>query len=246
MLIRSNRQGLKSAARAQIKFLDNEFEIKASNDGYTIEGYGSVFGTVDSYREVVEPGAFLESIAALGSSKRKLPMLWQHRSGSPIGAWEELKEDGRGLLMRGDLTKGVQLAEEARALLKAGAVNGLSIGYYVLDDSRNTETGVTHLKKLKLVETSVVTFPANDDARVDRVKYAFSNGDLPTIKDFEGFLRCEAGLSRSQARLVVTKGFGELLRCEAGAGDDFTDAGLKEVGAAIDSALSTLRKPLFG
>lgn len=231
------------SASAKLKIQDVEFDIKASNDGYSIEGYGSVFGTVDSYREVVERGAFLESIAARKKSGRKLPMLWQHRTAEPIGVWDDMAEDPKGLFMRGTILKGVQTAEEARIRAIAGAVTGLSIGYYVRDDSFDQVEGVTRLKRLDLIETSLVTFPANDDARVDAVKFQFANGGLPSMKDFEGFLRREAGLSRSQAALVVTKGFAELVRRESATDDDVQ--ALKSAVSELSGLNTELDAPLF-
>ena len=228
-----------------LKIQDVEFEVKAANDGYTLSGYGSVFGVVDSYREVVDAGAFVDSIAQLKSKGRPLPMLWQHRSAELIGTWDldKIKEDTRGLYMEGNLLKGVQVAEEARIRALAKAVSGLSIGYYVREDSRDQVTGLTHLKKLDLVETSLVTFPANEDARVDGVKFALDRGRLPPVKDFEAWLRREAGLSQTQAKLVITKGFAELHRREVGAENEV--AALKSASEDLAGLLGALDKPLF-
>lgn len=225
-----------------------EVKAKADGDGYRLTGYGSVFGVQDSYSEVVAKGAFLESIAERGRTKRKLPMLWQHRSAEPIGVWDTMKEDSRGLYLEGDLLKGVQVAEEARIRAEAGAVTGLSIGYYVRDSSRDEKTGVVTLKRVDLIETSLVTFPANDDARVEAVKFMLSEGSLPDVKGFERFLRREAGFSKTQAALIVTKGFAELVRRESGSDDDQTrttpSGEIRSALDAIASVRSILAKPL--
>lgn len=236
----------KDASR-RLRLRDFDFDVKAVDDGgadgYRLVGYGSVFGVMDSYREIVDPGAFSESLAAIKAKDRPLPMLWQHRSAEPLGVWDVLEERDRGLYLEGNLIKGVQKAEEARLLAKAKAVSGLSIGYWVRDDSHDEVARVTHLKRLDLVETSLVTFPANDEARVDGVKFFLSNGQLPAVKEFEHFLRREAGLSRTQASLVVTKGFAELHRRESGASDD--DAGLKSALDELRSAAAEFGAPLF-
>lgn len=230
------------SAAVQIRDFDLEdLEVKESGDGYRITGYGSVFGVEDSYGDVVAPGAFKESIAEIARKGRKLPLLWQHRSSDPIGVWDVLEEDKRGLRMEGILLKGVQQAEEARIRAKAGAVTGLSIGYYTRASSRDEKTGILTLTKLDLVETSLVTFPANDDARVDAVKFMLAEGSLPSVKDFERFLRREAGLSKTAAALVMTKGYAELLRRESG--EQMTPT-VPTVSPDVRSSLEMLRSAL--
>lgn len=215
-------------AAAAIKVRDfhlDDLELKETADGsgWKLTGYGSVFGNKDSYGEVVERGAFVKSIAKIKAANRKLPMLWQHRSAEPIGVWDAMAEDERGLKLEGTLLKGVAKAEEARILAKAGAVTGLSIGYYVRDSSRDEVEKVVRLKELDLEETSLVTFPANDDARVEGVKMQLAHGGLPSVKDFERLIRSEFGLSKTRAAAVVSSGYAELFRREAG-GEDRNDA----------------------
>lgn len=236
---------MKTGANAvQVRDFDlNDLEIKADGDGYRLSGYGSVFDNEDSYGDVVAKGAFLQTIADRKASGRKLPMLWQHRSASPIGVWDEVKEDSKGLYMAGPLIKGVQLAEEARLLAQAGAVSGLSIGYYVRDSSFDQKLMITTLKAVDLVETSLVTFPANDDARVDAVKFMLAEGSLPPVKDFERFLRREAGLSKTMAALVMTKGYAELLRRESGDTDATKPSPVSpNVRASLESLRDALRR----
>jgi HK97 family phage prohead protease len=199
-----------------------QFAFKAEDvaaDG-TFTGYGSVFGNVDSYREIVLPGAFTDSIKAIAASGDPLPMLWQHRSDQPIGGYTALAEDVRGLKVTGFLLKDeVQQAAEAYALMKARIVKGLSIGYYVEADSYNEKDNVRSLIKLDLREISPVTFPANTEAQVDSVKCALAlmlkAGQLPNLKDFEDFLR-EAGFSKTQANAIAGGGLSKLLRGEPG------------------------------
>jgi HK97 family phage prohead protease len=203
--------------KRSLKVRDFSLSVKASGaaeDG-TFEGYGSVFGVVDSYQEVVSPGAFAESLAELAAKARKIPILWQHRNDQPIGVYLDVHEDDTGLFVKGQLLIGdVAQATEAHALIKAGAVTGLSIGYWVRESSFDEKTGIRTLTKLDLVEVSLVTMPANDDARVEAVKFKLAHGELPNIREFEKLLR-EAGFSKSQATIVASRGLTHLLRSES-------------------------------
>jgi len=203
--------------KRSLKVRDFALCVKAEDvaeDG-TFEGYGSVYGVVDSYQEVVAAGAFAESLAELDAKQRRVPVLWQHRSDQPIGIYSEITEDDTGLFVKGRLLIGsVAQATEAHALMKAGAVTGLSIGYWVRKSERDEESGVRTLTQLDLVEVSLVTFPANDDARVEAVKFKLAHGELPNIREFEKLL-CEAGFSRRQAKVVAGHGLPELLQREA-------------------------------
>lgn len=205
---------MKTKSAMQLKTRDFSFEIKAvEKDGF-FSGYGSVFGVKDSYGEVVAPGAFSKSISERAAKGRKLPILWQHRSGEPLGVYETVKEDSTGLYLEGRLlVEDVARAKEAQALMKAGAVTGLSIGYYVLADSWNEKDRLRTLTEVDLQETSIVTFPANDEARVEVVKsmdHILKRGQLPTLPEFEDFL-CEAGFSKTQAKAIAGNGLRKLL-----------------------------------
>lgn len=152
---------------------DFSFQVKAVSDDGFFSGYLSVFGVVDAYRDIVMPGAFAESLARWQEKKMLPPVLWQHRSGEPIGPFTKMVEDGRGLYVEGKLlVNEVQRAKEAHALLKAGAISGMSIGYETIGEEIDKEQRARKLTKLELWEGSIVTFPANPDARVDAVKAA--------------------------------------------------------------------------
>jgi HK97 family phage prohead protease len=206
----------KSGAQG-LKYREVEFDVKeVAKDGF-FAGYGSVFGVVDSYREIVAPGAFAESLAQRQAKGRKLPILWQHRTGEPMGVYEKVQEDKVGLYLEGRLlVNDVARAKEAHALMKVGAVTGLSIGYFVTDDSWNEKEGIRTLKAVDLQEVSVVTFPANDEARVEVVKTKLLAGQKPTIREFEELLR-EKGFSRSDAEHIAVHGFKNWLARECGA-----------------------------
>ena len=180
-----------------LKHLDVEFQVKAVSEDGLFSGYGSVFGVVDSYKEIVVPGAFTESLAA-----KKPSLLWQHRSGEPIGVYTTVKEDSVGLHVDGKLALKTARGAEAYELLKMGAVTGLSIGYQVRDESYDRVSGINTLKKLDLWEVSLVTFPANDAARVTGVKTV---EEIESLKDAEAFLRDAGGFSKSQALAIVAR-----------------------------------------
>ncbi|MDB5597390.1 MAG: hypothetical protein JWM36_4351 [Hyphomicrobiales bacterium] len=180
-------------------------EIKAVQDDGTFEGYGSVFNVVDSYREAVMPGAF-----ALSLNKRKaggVKLLWQHDPSQPIGVWEDLAEDDKGLWGRGRLLTDVSpRAREAHGLLKAGALDGLSIGYReIKTEPHPDKQGVLKLLELDLREISIVTFAANERARVETVKSLLARGEAPTVRQFEEFLRDAGGFSKSLAAAIAGK-----------------------------------------
>ena len=186
----------------EIRYIERPFEVKAVQDDGVFEGFGSVFGNVDAYKEVVAPGAFAESLSAWKSAGRLPPVLWQHRSGEPIGPYLEMEEQPVGLWVKGKLlVDDVQRAKEARALMKAKAVNGLSIGFVTREDSYDRVTGIRTLKKVDLWEVSVVTFPANPAAQISSVKSAIDA--IQTLADAEAFLRDVGRLSKSQATAFI-------------------------------------------
>ena len=181
-----------------LKYLDRPFEVKGMEDNGMFEGFGSVFGNVDSYKEVVAPGAFAESLAGWKAAGRLPPVLWQHRSGEPLGPFLTMEEQSIGLHVKGHLlVDDVVRAKEARALMKAKAVNGLSIGFVTREDSFDRVTGIRTLKKIDLWEVSVVTFPANPAAQISSVKGAIDG--IETMRDAETYLRDVGRLSKAQA-----------------------------------------------
>lgn len=219
----------------QIRAFD--YQVKAAADSGLFSGYGSVFGNIDSYNEVVAPGAFLESIADTKSKGRTLPVLWQHRSGEPIGDWniDTLKEDNHGLLGDGQLwLDDAPYAKVALRGMKSKAITGLSIGYYVRESSMDEKTRIRTLTKLDLVEISIVTTPANDDARIDAIKAQVAHGHLPTLPDFEKLLR-EAGFSKTQSAVIANRGLAHLLRSESeGESDSETKAATAVLARALN------------
>jgi HK97 family phage prohead protease len=132
------------------------------------EGYASLFGVADLGRDVVEPGAFRESLARRGA--RGIKLLWQHDPGEPIGRWLALAEDARGLKVRGQLNLAVGRAREIHALMREGAIDGLSIGFRTERARTDVKSGLRRIAKVDLWEISLVTFPMLPGARVGAVK----------------------------------------------------------------------------
>ncbi|USD32045.1 MULTISPECIES: HK97 family phage prohead protease [Vibrio] len=147
-----------------------EFEVKSISETGAIEGYLNTFNELDAANDITMPGAFKNSLARIGREGRKLPMLLHHKQDVPIGVWEELREDSKGLWGRGQVNLNVQAGREAYELAKQGALTGISIGYFEIDVKPNARTGANHLNEADLREASLVTFPANDSSRVDSVK----------------------------------------------------------------------------
>lgn len=134
-------------------------------EGCRIEGYASLFGVTDQGGDVVMPGAYDRSLARLKAGGRSVPMLWQHDAGQPIGVWDEIVEDGRGLRVKGRILPEVAKGREAAALVAAGAIDGLSIGYRTVTAEKDAK-GQRLLREVELWEVSLVTFPMLAEARV--------------------------------------------------------------------------------
>ena len=132
------------------------------------EGYASLFGVEDQGRDVVLPGAFRASLARRGA--HDIRMLFQHDPAQPVGIWDDIREDARGLHVRGRLIEEVARAAELMALMRAGALDGLSIGFRARKATRDARTGQRRLEEIDLWEISIVTFPMLPGARVDGVK----------------------------------------------------------------------------
>lgn len=220
----------------QVKFAPDSADTKAG----TFSGYGAVFGNVDSYGDVIAKGAFRDTLKEWKKRGSAPKMLLQHggyfgpaEDGIPIGKWTDLREDDTGLYVEGELfaldtQKGRYIYEG----LKSNALDGLSIGYVAREVAygKKPEDPKRTLKKIDLFEVSVVTFPANDTARVDAVKSA----DI-TERDFERWLTREAGFTRSEALTIINRGF-KALRATRDAGTGATADALRQLLSKVKPA----------
>lgn len=178
-------------------------------DGTVIEGYASLFGISDQGGDTVGAGAYAASLKALAAERRRVKMLWQHDPGQPIGVWDEVREDARGLYVKGRLLTEVARGREAMALLEAGAIDGLSIGYRTVR-ARKDDKGRRLLSELELWEVSLVTFPMLPGAR------ARTKGDaLPGAADL---MRDVAAALQDARRMLAGNGTGDLFPNKGEAG----------------------------
>jgi HK97 family phage prohead protease len=185
------------------KFVNRVVDELESNGSFS--GYASLFGRVDLGRDVVERGAFAKSLRTRGAAGVR--MLFQHDPREPIGTWTELREDARGLFVRGRLTEGVSRSKEVLNLIRGGALDGLSIGFRAIRAKNDGASGVRRILEADLWEISVVTFPMMPDARVERINGFGRGRPLPTTREFERWLTLDGGLTRGDARGGYRQGF---------------------------------------
>lgn len=165
------------------------------------EGYGSTFGgDPDSGGDVVLKGAFFESLMKGGRNGSGVAMLWQHDFKLPLGVWDSLAENERGLKVAGRLALGTQIGDYAYVVMKMKALQGLSIGYDTIDTEPGKGKIKRFLKKVELWEISPVTFAMNTRASITRVK---SLAEAKTARELEDALR-DAGLSREEAKYTIS------------------------------------------
>lgn len=201
-------------------------EVKfAGGDSMEFSGYGAAFGNMDSYGDVIEPGAFAGSLAEAQKSGIWPAMLSQHggmgltaEDMTPVGVWATLSEDGAGLKGEGVLAP-TPRGQELNTLMRMKprpAIDGLSIGYSAKRFTTRSKPDEPRrlLHEINLYEISLVTFPANGKARINGLKAAGS-----TEREIEGWLMQDAGLSRREARIAITHGFKSLIGTQDAAGE---------------------------
>lgn len=190
-----------------IKRLDVTFDAKSfhvdSEDQRKFAGYANTFDHLDRAGDITMRGAFLKSIQKHLVEGTKPKMLAHHDVTRPIGVWEVMIEDEKGLYVEGRLTQGVRDADEAYALLKDGALDSMSIGYRVVREEYDRKSGANLLHEVDLHEISLVAIPANQESVVTAVK---SGHD---VRSLEKALR-DAGLSRREAKVLLAKGISGL------------------------------------
>jgi HK97 family phage prohead protease len=212
---------------------DIGFEIKEVSPTGTFCGYGSVYGVIDQGDDIIQQGAFSASLAELAAKGRMPALLWQHNAREPIGAYTTMKEDTVGLYVEGKLALKTQRGAEAHEFLQMNAVSGLSVGFMTREDTYDHKTNIRTIKRADLWEVSLVTFPANDAARVSAVK---SVDDIIDLKTAERFLRESGNYSRAEATALVARIKSLMQR------DSAADAEAKAVIAALSRRDELLRQ----
>ena len=171
-------------------------------------GYASVFGEVDMGNDIVAKGAFSKYLKKHAPSK--IRMLFQHNPDEPVGVWQEITEDHKGLFVSGAISTATTRGRELIELMRQGAIDGLSIGFKTVRSRKEKHSNIRTILQADLWEISIVTFPMQANARIEAVKHMPGQSRLPTTRQFECWLTRDVGLSRSEARTVIAKGFTQL------------------------------------
>jgi HK97 family phage prohead protease len=202
-----------------------ELKFAAENPAGSFAGYASVFGSIDGGGDMIAPGAFSASLSRWQAKGFTMPMYMQHgpilgADPRPVGVWTKVAEDAKGLAVEGRLIGlDTETGKYNHALVKEGAMQGLSIGYRVkkADYGRTASEPRRTIKELHLAEISIVDNPMDAFARISAVKAA----DM-TEREMERLLTQDAGLSRSEARALMRHGISGL-KAMQDAGEEFAN-----------------------
>ena len=184
----------------------NDVELKMTTNGL-FSGYASTFGNIDSYNDTIAEGAYTEVIRKSVLNPSYMPKMFvNHKSWDiPVGKWVSMKQDNKGLFIEGELTKGNTQADMVKAALQHGTLDGLSIGFSI-GEYEVTDDNVRIIKSIaELPEVSVVTFPADNNARVDLTSVKSTLDNISNIRELEDFLREVGGFSKSAASMFISR-----------------------------------------
>lgn len=230
-------------------YIKSEITTDLEDEG-RISGYASVYNVIDSYSEVIDPGAFDKVVADILSEKKEMPLMLanhQHYSGCPVGIWDRLSLDSKGLFMSGPINPEVSMGKDIYSSLKFAekhktkARMGLSIGYYIANNGFEIIDGIGHIKEVsELKEVSIVIFPANEEAEITSIKSGAEKGDnleiiksLKSKRDFEKFLRDAGIMSKKEAETFISV-FGNVIKNEK---CDTFDDDYRKLSDKLDSLL---------
>lgn len=208
-------------------------DIKAIGEDGTFEGYASTFGNVDNGGDRVIAGAFAKSISV--KTARGVKMLRDHDKRHLIGEWLEIREDAKGLYVRGRVFVDIQMGKETLVLMRAGQLSALSIGYKTIESEYSKLDDVRNLREIDLWEISVVPFPMNEMATIDAVKQRDWSA-----KDVERYLR-DAGMPSAFAKMVANHGINAAKAKLAGDCRDGGESGEKELAGLINGLAATFK-----
>lgn len=194
--------------------IDFALDTKALDDEGHITGLAAGYGNLDFGGDVMLPGSLSKSL----EGRSAVPMLLFHDHKRPAGVWKHFEETSEGLLMKGKISIGTTTGKEAHTLVKDGALGGLSVG---IGEVKARLVGkARHIASAFLHEVSLVTIPMNPLTRVLDVKEIMVAGELPTVRQFEDFLRDAGGFSKTLAAAIASKAQPLLNRGEPDSADE--------------------------
>lgn len=212
--------------------IEVELEVREEGEG-TFEGHAAIFEKKNSHREIIKKGAFKESISSRGT--KGIKMLFGHERNNPIGKWTDIREDSKGLFVRGQLLMQLAKAQETLLLMKEGILDGLSIGFSIIEDTFDRDENAWMLHKIDLREISPVMIPSASEALITKVRDV-SPDDLRTKLDLEEALR-NAGFSKSLSQYIVS-GWSPPARRNAEGDNEALLASIRSLGASMKTARS--------
>lgn len=191
--------------RIHVPFLD----VKVADVGTgAFEGYAATFGNVDLGGDLIEAGAFDDTMAEHAKNDSMPGLYYGHNFDDVVGDWLDWRTNAKGLPMKGQLWlgKGIQRAEQEYLRLQSKGPKGLSIGYRTKSYALDTDKKVRRLKKLQVVETSLTPMPMNPKAAITSVKSCLLvDGQTVSKRQAEHILREVGGLSQSEAKAAIAK-----------------------------------------
>lgn len=187
-----------------------EFKFDDSTPG-RFKGYGSTFGNVDLGKDICAKGCFTRTLKDHSSAGTMPAMYWMHNRSEPVGDWLDMSEDSKGLKVEGQLWDDIENGRKAIRMLKGTGPKGLSIGYQTKRASYDDKKGTRTLEDVDLPEVSIVGYGMNPKALVTSIKSLCVDGQMPSIRDLEDFLR-DAGMSHTQAKALLADGYKALKR----------------------------------
>ena len=225
-----------------------EFKADDGTQYFTFEGYASTFGDIDLGADRVMPGAFVDDIDEKQANGEMLPVLWQHQMDMPLGVYTEMKEDAKGLYVKGRMPlDDTFVSGRVKPQMKICSVSKMSIGYiakqFSFSDVDNNR--IRNLEKVKLIEISLVTFPMNSNAKVtsmtkankEQIEAVASLSDIETILHNDGYSKTEA--KAIIAKVAEVKKVQRDAEIEAEAKKQ-RDAELKQAGDSFEAMKSIL------
>jgi HK97 family phage prohead protease len=149
---------------------DFALAIRAIGEEGVIEGYAAIFGEKNGHNEIVQPGAFAETLSQHRAAGTMPFMFRNHSSNDVIGFWEEMEEDQRGLRVKGQLLLEKQIGRDAYIDVKKAQVRGLSVGFIAKEDEYDYKTNTRIIRAMDLFEVSLVAFPSAKSANLYMIR----------------------------------------------------------------------------